>query len=449
MTPAWSANYSLIRAGVLIVAAGGSALAIGYLVTEQPALALVAALSVLVMGASITQPALLPILAMPLIVVVVRVGGGGVDLTLSDLVLGIAFWPAVLLSPRPFSRELRQLLWLNAIYQAATLLTVVANPFLANAVEWLHAWMLISGALIVGWAVGRAGMAKAGLTLFLLACIGLAIFAVAEGAIQWVGGNFAPLYPSTPWPMHKNFLGSLILFAAVLAYAHPPWMGWSRRWAMATFWLFVGAISLTQSRQAILGLGVALLIISFRTAGERRRSNLALLSILPAGYLVATVIRDQVASGNEHNSIYQRLSWFSDTLALWRESPFLGHGLRYWTSGRTEFGFQPPNGLLEVLASAGVIGLFAFVVMLGGTMVILWRVDPNYGTVAFAVIVGRLVQSQFDLFWISITASVPLAIAGIALGALSHSQQHGRFGSTNSVGGTPTLSTEPQGSMVR
>src|SRR5690606_25516541 len=123
----------------------------------------------MVLGATIAQPALLPLLAMPLLVVVVRVGGGGVDLTLSDFVLGLVFWPAVLLSPKPFSPELRRLLWLNVIYQAATLLTVVANPYLANAVEWFHAWLLISGALIVGWAVGRSGYAKSGLTLFLLA----------------------------------------------------------------------------------------------------------------------------------------------------------------------------------------------------------------------------------------------------------------------------------------
>ncbi len=45
----------------------------------------------------------------------------------------------------------------------ATLFTVVANPYLLNAVEWFHAWLLVAGALVVGWAVGRAGYARAGL----------------------------------------------------------------------------------------------------------------------------------------------------------------------------------------------------------------------------------------------------------------------------------------------
>src|SRR5690606_22799085 len=113
-----------------------------------------------------------------------RVGGGGLDLTISDAVLALAFWPAVLLSPRPFSKELRALLWLNAVYQAMTLFTVVANPFLANTVEWFHAWLLVSGALVVGWAVGATGHARLGLTLFLLACLALAVPTIVQGALQ-------------------------------------------------------------------------------------------------------------------------------------------------------------------------------------------------------------------------------------------------------------------------
>lgn len=404
-----------LAAGALVFALG-----IGYLVTEQPNLALVLAFAVMVLGASLAQPVLLPLLAMPLLVVVVRVGGGGIDLTLSDFVLGLVFWPALQLSPKPFSRELRQLLWLNLAYQAASLLTVVANPYLANAVEWFHAWMLVSGALVVGWAVGRAGMAKVGLTLFLLACLALAVPTTVEGAMQWASGNFAAVYPTYPWPMHKNFIGTLLCFAAVLAYARPPWMGWSRRWAMTAFWIFVGGIAMSQSRQALLALGVALLVISFRRGGEKRRSALAIVGIVPAVYMVVTLIRDQVASGNVHNSVFQRLSWFSDTLALWEQSPWFGHGLRYWTTGRTELGFQPPNVVLEVLASTGVVGLVAFLVLFIGILRVLWRVNPTYGTVAFALVLARLVQSQFDLFWISITVSVPLALTGIALGALAH-----------------------------
>src|SRR5690606_26025833 len=206
----------------------------------------------------------------------------------------------------------------------------------------------------------------------------------------------------------------------VLAYAHPPWMGWSRRWALTAFWIFAGGVAVSQSRQALLALGIGLLVISFRGGGEKRRSLLAVAGIVPAVYLVVTLIRDQITSGNVHNSVFQRLSWFEDTLTLWQESPSFGHGLRYWTTGRTEFAFQPPNALLEVAASTGLVGLGAFVVMIAGILAVLWRLDPTYGTVAFALVLSRLAQAQFDLFWVSITVSVPLALTGVALGALAH-----------------------------
>lgn len=405
--------------GALACGAFTFALGIGYLVPQRPTLALAVAFGVLVFGASVAQPALLPVLAMPLLIVVVRVGGGGVDLTLSDFVLGLVFWPALLLSPKPFSRELRHLLWLNAIYQGATLLTVVANPYTANTVEWFHAWILVSGALIVGWAVGRAGFAKTGLTLFLSACLALALSTIAQGGMQWASGDLSAVYPQFPWSMHKNFIGTLLCFAAVLAYGHPTWMGWSRRWAMTAFWTFASAIALSQSRQSLLALGVALLVISFRGGGEKRRSALALAGIVPAVYLVITLIRDQVASGNVHNSVFQRIDWLRDTVALWEQSPWLGHGLRYWTTDRTNLGFQPPNAFLEVLASTGIVGLAAFLAMLVAMLTILWKTDPTYGTVAFALVLARLVQSQFDLFWISITVSVPFVLVGVALGAMA------------------------------
>ncbi|MCK0110538.1 O-antigen ligase family protein [Ornithinimicrobium sp. F0845] len=434
-------NEVLRRVLLVLIFAGAAtfAMGIGYIVPERPTMALAGAFAVLVFGAAVAQPALLPVAAMPLLVVVLRVGGGGVDLTVSDFVLGLVFWPALILSPKPFSRELRYLLWLNVVYQAATLLTVVANPYLANVVEWFHAWLLVSGALIVGWAVGRAGFGKIGLTLFLLACVALAIPTVAEGALQWASGDFSEVYPKYPWSMHKNFIGTLLCFAAILAYAHPTWMGWSGRWAMSAFWLFAVGIAMSQSRQALLALGVALLVVSFRKPGEKRRSILAILAIIPTGYFVATLIRDQIASGNVHNSVFQRLNWFGDTIALWERSPLLGHGLRYWTTGRTEERFQPPNAFLEVLASTGIVGIAAFVMLFGGMLVVLWRLDPDYGTVAFALVLARLVQSQFDLFWIAITVSVPLVVSGIAIGALAHRETNSPIATNKSAGTTMSI----------
>lgn len=432
MTTSWRETLVRLGTGVLVGAAFLLALGMAWLVPNQPVLALAVSGVVLVTVAALVQPVTLPLLGMPLIVVVERVGTGGFDLTISDAMLALAFWPAVLLSPRPFSRELRALLWLNAVYQALTLFTVIANPFLANTVEWFHAWLLVSGALIVGWAVGASGHARLGLTLFLGACLALAVPTIVQGAQQVAYGNFGPVYPSWPWPMHKNFIGNLLGSAALVTYARPSWLGWSRRWAVPSFWVLGAAIAASQSRQALVGLAVGLLIISLRQRERRSRVWLVLVGLVPLSYLVLTMVRDQITSENQFNSLFQRLTWYSDSIEIWLQSPIAGHGLRYWTTEDAPGQFQPPNAFLEVAASAGVVGLFGFAIMWVGLTVVLSRMDSRFGTLALAVLLSRLGQGQFDLFWVSISVSVPFLLAGVCLGRAA--QEHRRADSLTPTG---------------
>ncbi len=74
---------------------------------------------------------------------------------------------------------------------------------------------------------------------------------------------------------------------------------------------------------------------------------------------------------------------------------------------------------MEQLSTAGLFGLAGFVLMIAGCLVVLWRIDPAYGVVAFTVLLNRLVQGQLDLFWVAVQTSIPFLVAGIALGALA------------------------------
>ena len=67
--------------------------------------------------------------------------------------------------------------------RCSTLFTVIANPYRANVVEWVHAGLLTVGALVVGWSIGREGHARLGLTLILLACSALAVVASSSRAL--------------------------------------------------------------------------------------------------------------------------------------------------------------------------------------------------------------------------------------------------------------------------
>ncbi|QDO87419.1 O-antigen ligase family protein [Ornithinimicrobium ciconiae] len=422
----WMSRALLACTGVaaLVIAVG-----VGYASTTRPTLALLAAAIVAVAGATVAQPAALPALAFALVVVTARVAVGPVDLTVSDVALGVSFWPALFMSPRPFSRELRQLLWLNAIYQTTTLFTVIQNPFTANRVEWVHAWLLVSGALIIGWAAGRAGLAKTALALLLLSSGILAAGTVVQGVTQWAVGDFSPVFPQWPYPMHKNAIGCILGFSAVIAYARPSWLGWPRWGTTVMFWLSVTGIGAAQSRQAMVGLAIGLVVVSVRNHPERRRSLLILLGIAPVLAVVATMVRDQLASDNIHNSAFQRLTWFEESIEAWQQNPWVGTGLRYWYTD-TQYNFQPPNGILEVLATAGVVGLVGFLIMMIGSLVVLWRLDKTYGTLAFALLLSRLVQGQLDLFWVAVQTSIPFLVAGLCLGLAARAAADSRPRST-------------------
>lgn len=400
----------VVASVLLLVWAGRTA-------TTRPELAVIVAIVILVLGLTLVEPATVPLLSLPLMLVVSRVGLGGVDLSVSDFVLGIAMWPALFLAKRPYTPQLRALLWLAGIYQLATVFTVLNNPYAANIVEWFHAGVLVIGGLLVGWIVGRHGYARLGLRLLLGLITVLAVVTIVQGALQFASGIFAPVYVTWPYDMHKNFVGTVCGIGAGIAYARPAWVEWRRWWLILAFFLNAAAVLLTQSRQALIGLIAAIVVLVLRGRGEHKRSKVVLLLAAPALVFVTRLVQDQVESGNQFNSVFQRLSWFQDSFDVWITDPWFGVGLRWWYTDRFPVQFQPPNAEVEVLTSAGVLGLAAFLVLMVGAVVVLWRLDPVYGTLALSVLVNRLVQAQFDLYWVAVQASLPFVVIGIALGA--------------------------------
>ena len=149
-----------------VLMAAGMAIAV-YLLLDRNVpngAATAAAVAGLVVGVVLTgsKPMAIALMAVPALFITQRMGFGAGALSVSDVALAAGFGTAVLLGDRHYSRPLRMLLWANLLYQFATLFTVIVNPQTANTVEWFHAWLLVSGALIVGWALGRGGYAPHG-----------------------------------------------------------------------------------------------------------------------------------------------------------------------------------------------------------------------------------------------------------------------------------------------
>lgn len=418
-----TARRGRLLRGSFVVAATVSALvlaiAVGALTVREPVLGLAAAGVVLAIGLTLVEPALIPVLAVPAILAVPRVGAGGTDLSISDAALFVATWPAVFLGARPYSRPMRNLLWAIAAYEAVTLLSVVWNPFRANAVEWVHQLFLLAGALIVGWAIGRRGLARVAYSLLVLTGALLTTGAIVQGLPSVLAGSFEPVYLQWPWAMHKNALGTTLAMIAIGLYARPEWLGWPSRLRSATI-LYLGVgLALSQSRQAIIGFAVLAVVIALRD-GRRRSAGWLALAAGAAVVVVSIFVRGQFESGNQHNSAFQRIEWYTASLRLWRESPWLGLGNRWWYVTTDDFRYQPPQVFVEVLTTTGVIGLLAFVALMTTLLVQLWRLPPRYGLIGFAAVASRLVQGQFDIFWLAVQSSLPFLIAGIALGAHVH-----------------------------
>lgn len=393
------------------------ALGVGAAAARAPLTAATVVVAVLAVGLTAVRPMLIPLLSLPTLLIVARVGGGGVDLSVSDAALAVAFLPAAVFGLRPYSPQMRGVLWLTVVYQASTLFTVIANPYLANAIEWVHAWLLTGAALVVGWGVGRAGFARAGIWLvFATACL-ISAAVVIQFAVNAAHGTFGPVYVEWPIPMHKNFTGTTLGLVAAVAYAAPRWVAVSRGVVMLVFvWCSLGVI-LSQSGQAIIALAIVLAVTVLRSGQERRRSKVVLLAAVPAVWAVVEVVRAELNSDNPFNSTSQRIDWYQQSWELWQTSPIVGVGLRWWYTDRFPEKFQPPNAELEMLTTAGLLGLVGFLTLMIGTLLILWRLGPLFGGMAIAAVLSRLVQGQFDLFWVAVQISLAFAITGVCLGA--------------------------------
>ena len=412
----------LITRAALIAGLLGLLFLMGRELASDPMLPLLVAGVILFIGLVAADPTLVPIVCLPFLILTARVGAGGVDLTVADALLAVALVPSLLVLLGGASPAMRQVMWLGLLYQVATLFTVIRHPYTANVVEWFHAGLLVLGAVVVGWALGRRGHAVLALNILVATSLLLALITFVHAASQYAGGDFGPVEMSWPYQVQKNAIGTIFALMAVVLYVRPPWTGWRRGWALLGFWTLVADLLTTQSRQAIIALAVAVSVLVMRRTTTHRRSKGILLAIIPALAGVSVMVQDQVKSGNEFNSFFQRVTWFEDSMAIWQTDPWFGVGLRWWYTDRFPEAFQPPNALMDTATAAGVVGLAAFVVLLVGTWLVARRIDPAYGLLAELVLLARIVQSEFDLFWVSVQVSLPFLILGLCLGAAAHAE---------------------------
>ncbi len=249
-------------------------------------------------------------------------------------------------------------------------------------------------------------------TIRILSALGRFGYPTGQGVIWHIRDDPELMKRATSTSVHPNVLGSLLNFGLAMLipqlisrrHLFPPLVGW----ALAGI-LGVGLI-LTVSRSAMVGVGVAVIVIS----AMRYRGLLPIIAVAGLLFLVLPWSQGLVNHFMEgfqlkDLSTEMRLGEYKDTFTLIQRYPFLGVGF----AGAPDIDIYVAVASLYLIVAAqmGLVGLAAFLVVLG---VLLWRFWQHrnaargvpeleslwYGV--HAAIIGGVISGIFDHFFFSL-----------------------------------------------
>lgn len=289
-------------------------------------------------------------------------------------------------------------------------------------IEWVHEAVLVMGSLLVGFAVGQRGAAPIALWLLVAGCSVVAVWTITVAVQQYLstGSLLAVYLPG----FRKNLIGGALATGGVIAIAQPRWMHGPRWAGISLGVLMIAAIVLSQSRQGMAGVVAGLGVLAF-LARDRHVWLKVVAPIALVGTIVAlyTSVAEQLTGVEVHNSSTIRLEVDAEAVEIWQSAPLFGVGMRWWYTDRFLGAFQPPSVWLEVGSTVGWFGLAGFIAMFTIALLSMRALPREYATIAVAVIITRLVQSQFDLFWVAGQGAALWLVAGACVGAWARARQ--------------------------
>jgi hypothetical protein len=398
-------SSSLVSWGVVVVIAA----VIGAATVESRTLGLLLAAVVLAVGVFVADPLLLVVLALPAGLVVERVGGATTNLSAGDAVAflgGIVSLFYVRWKDAYFLKQfLRGVIW----YQAVLIVVVIAHPNHYDIVEWFHRFSYLAATVLIGWVVAVHGRTRQAFRLYLIGASILAVWAM----VYAVRLHFEP----AQWGLYqKNAIGDLMWVAIVIAQVNPPWARIGTKLARVCEALCILGLLSAQSRQSAIMVILALVVAFLLNPEVRQRSRLIGLSLIPVVGVLYYSFSVNARNNPKFNSVSIRINQISEAVHIWHMSPILGEGMRYYNLPALSAGGVPPNVIVDNLASTGVVGSLAFLVLVWITMRTMIRLPYALGTLGLVVLLAHYVDGLFDIFWIGGPSAVPLIVAGISLG---------------------------------
>jgi hypothetical protein len=251
--------------------------------------------------------------------------------------------------------------------------------------------------LLLPIAVANLDLDRARVTRLLGGAAALAIVKAVLGLIEVVGHYGVPIEgaatltyfePTANWLIMITLLG---LFAAVLARAKPP------LWMLLSSPLLIACLVLSYRRSFWIGatLGILLVLLLGTSASGRRLLLPACLGVVAAIWLLGSInfqssqlpLAKRVASLapsklEANNEDRYRLDERANVLGAIRENPITGLGVTIpWNADVQPLSVEHEEGRQYVHFAAlwfwlklGVLGLFAYVGILLGSMTLAWQV---------------------------------------------------------------------------
>ena len=364
---------------------------------------------VLAFGIFVVDPIVIVVIVLPGSILIQRVGGGSTNLSVADLLVFVGAFVCLFHIEWSRARNLRRFLRGIVWYEAVLLLVVIAHPFRADMVEWVHRFSYLAGSTLVGWVIAFHGRARQALRLYLWGAGLLALLAIEHAAAS----HFQP----AQWGVYqKNAIGAVMWVAIVTAHLNPPWARLPRIEARVIEALCLLGLLASQSRQSAILVVVALGTAILLNSDVRGRSKMIVFIAVPIVGIVYYSFALAFQNNPQFNSVAIRFGQIDAAIRVWHTSPVFGLGMRFYNLPQYLTVTAPPNSLVDNLASTGIIGSLAFFFLVIVTMRSLAALPRIYGTLGLVVLLAHYVDGLFDTFWIGALSITPFLIAGISLG---------------------------------
>lgn len=243
----------------------------------------------------------------------------------------------------------------------------------------------------------------------------------------FTSGALAAMYALA---MHKNAIGptaglGMIICLVLLAFGD----GLSRpmrRLALTAFLACFAGLLLSFSRGAWVSVFMATAIVLVLSGRYARLVPVAIfgsIALFFLWYFVPDDIGEYATNvSTEAHTIQTRLVSIEQTLDLWKESPWIGHGV-----GLRKY-IAPHNLFVEMLGEVGVVGVLLFLLAVAGAIVTLARAWRRLGKLPgyrplLLILIGAfsvtLLHGLFDAYWRRGVGAAGWAAVGMAAGLLA------------------------------